>query len=576
MEFKNLGLNSQLLKALEHYGYKQPTEVQEMAIPVALQGKSVVVRSQTGSGKTIAFGLPIINNVDISLNGVQVLVICPTRELASQVTDEFRKLTKFSENIKVVPVFGGSDMSRQINAIKGAKIIVGTPGRIMDHMRRKTLKLHLVKSIVLDEADEMLEMGFKEDVETILKGMPRDRQTLLFSATFSKQIKAIIADFLQDATSIEVGKENQSVENIVLTYALVSKNQKKEALVEALKHYNPSTAIVFCNTKSMVSVIEKNLKELKYQAVELHGDLRQSERKRVMDAMKSGRSNILVATDVAARGIDINDIDYIINFDLPNKVEYFLHRIGRTARAGKGGNAFSIITTGEQLQNLKQFEVETMSTISEITLEGIKKPQVSAEKPMKSSGQRRQGGNFRSGGKSFGQKSNSRSRNFSVDRDKQGKPGFKKANVDKFEEKGLDNKKSSSQNENKRFSNRNEDRKFSGRNEDKRFARKNDDGKFAGKSEERKFARKDEGKGFSNKSEDKRFSRKSDDKKFTGNSEDRKFSSRNEDKKFSNKNESKGRFTKTNKSNDKFSGKNEGRKFSKSEGNKRFSKGKQD
>ncbi|MDD3862906.1 MAG: DEAD/DEAH box helicase, partial [Clostridia bacterium] len=377
MEFKNLGLKSQLLKALEHNGFVNPTEVQELAIPVALEGKNVVVRSQTGSGKTIAFGLPIINNVDTSLNAVQVLVICPTRELAAQVTDELRKLVKFTDNINVVPVFGGSDMSRQINAIKGAKIIVGTPGRIMDHMRRKTLKLHLVKSIVLDEADEMLEMGFKEDVEIILKAMPKERQTLLFSATFSKQIKAIIANFLQDAITIEVGKENQSVKNIVLTYALVSRNQKKEALVEILKLYNPYTAIVFCNTKSMVSTVSYYLKSLNYKAVELHGDLRQNERKRVMDSMKSGRSHILVATDVAARGIDINDVDYIINFDLPYKVEHFLHRIGRTARAGKGGNAVSIITTGDQLKAIKQFEIETMSTISEIDLEGMKKPQIS-------------------------------------------------------------------------------------------------------------------------------------------------------------------------------------------------------
>ena len=449
MEFKDLKLNGQLLKALEHHGFTNPTEVQELAIPVALEGKSVIVRSQTGSGKTIAFGLPIINNIDTSINAVQVLVICPTRELASQVTDEFRKLTKFTENIKVVPVFGGSDMSRQINAIKGAKIIVGTPGRVMDHMRRRTLKLNLVKSVVLDEADEMLEMGFKEDVETILKGVPKQRQTLLFSATFSKQIKAIIENFLQDATSIEIGKENQSVKNIVLTYLLVSRNDKKKALVEILKRYNPNTAIVFCNTKSMVSVIADKLKSLKYKAVELHGDLRQSERKKVMDSMKSGSSNILVATDVAARGIDINNVDYIINFDLPYKVEYFLHRIGRTARAGKGGNAVSIITTNDQLRSLKQYEKDTLSTISEISLEEIKKPQISTDKPSKSQGRNRQGGKFGNKDKSFGNKDksfgnkdkssgnkrNSRPKKFSVNRDKQGRPDFKKTKSSNGERK---------------------------------------------------------------------------------------------------------------------------------------------
>lgn len=499
MEFKDLKLNSQLLKALEHYGFTNPTEVQELAIPVALEGKSVVVRSQTGSGKTIAFGLPIINNVDTSLNAVQVLVICPTRELASQVTDEFKKLTKFTNNIKVVPVFGGSDMSRQINAIRGAKVIVGTPGRIMDHMRRKTLKLHLVKSIVLDEADEMLEMGFKQDVETILKAMPKERQTLLFSATFSKQIKAIIANFLQDATNIEVGKENQSVKNIVLTYALVSRNQKKEALVETLKLYTPYSAIVFCNTKAMVSNVAAYLKSSNYKAVELHGDLRQSERKRVMNSMKSGRSHILVATDVAARGIDINDVDYIINFDLPHNVEYFLHRIGRTARAGKGGNAVSIITTGDQLRNLKQFEKETMSSISEVELEGIKKPQISSKDSAKPKGRKRQDGNFSRRGRSFSRKRNSRSRNSSSDRSKQGRPGFEKSESERFEEGSsiLNSKKFSSENDSSkkfskksvgksRFSKQNENRgkpssqiggnKFPKKNKDtQRFKRKKTD-----------------------------------------------------------------------------------------------------
>ncbi|MDD4686255.1 MAG: DEAD/DEAH box helicase, partial [Clostridia bacterium] len=505
MEFKDLGLKSQLLKALEHNGFVKPTEVQELAIPVALEGKSVVVRSQTGSGKTLAFGLPIINNVDIDINEVQVLVICPTRELASQVTDEFIKLIKFTDNIKVVPVFGGSDMSRQINAIKGAKIIVGTPGRIMDHMRRKTLKLHSVKSIVLDEADEMLEMGFKEDVETILKAIPNERQTLLFSATFSKQIKAIISNFLQGATNIEVGKENQSVKNIVLTYTLVSKNQKREALVEILNLYNPYTAIVFCNTKSMVSVVASHLRGLNYKAVELHGDLRQSERKRVMDAMKTGRSNILVATDVAARGIDINDVDYIINFDLPQKVEYFLHRIGRTARAGKGGNAVTIITTGEQLKSLKRFEIETMSKISEIILEGIKKHQISTKSSSKLAGRKRQENNFsrkekdfnRSGkdfnrsGKDFNPKRNSKSKSLSSHRSKQSKFGFNKFEDGRFEESNLKHK-------NNKFSVENErNNKFSKKSEDKsRFSKKSEDkSRFSKKSEDKsKFSKKSESK----------------------------------------------------------------------------------
>ncbi len=369
MKFTSLPLNEKLQQSLAKHEFTDATVVQEKTIEKVLEGHDIVVRSQTGSGKTFAFALPILQKVDFSDPTVQSLVVCPTRELALQVANEFKKLAENSKDLRIVSVYGGSDMQRQIVSLKQKpQIIVGTPGRIMDHMRRRTIKLHNLKTVVLDEADEMLNMGFKEDMETILQSTPATRQTLMFSATYPAAIKAITKQFMQNPISIEVGQENKSLSSIKQTYAQVNAKSKKEALLEFFEKFKPQHPIVFTNTKAMADDLAELLVDNNYNALALHGELRQSQRKRVMDAIKKDTTSILVASDVAARGIDLNDIDYIINYDLPYNVEYFLHRMGRTARAGKSGNAFTLISSRDQLVRLREFEKETNAKVNEITL----------------------------------------------------------------------------------------------------------------------------------------------------------------------------------------------------------------
>ena len=370
MKFTELALNEDILKALQNGGFTNPTEVQQKTLAPVLQGNDVVVRSQTGSGKTFAFALPLLQNMEKELNTVQALIVCPTRELALQVSNEIAKLAKFLQGIKIVSVYGGSDISRQIRSLKQKpQIVVGTPGRIMDHMRRHTLKLQNLKTIVLDEADEMLNMGFKEDIETILQDIPKQHQTLMFSATFPAFIKKITKEFMTNPISIEVGEQNKSLSNIKQTYATVKQKDKKEALLDFFETIQPKHPIVFTNTKAMADSLQKTLSKEGYDAHALHGEMRQSARRRVMLEMKRNPNSILVASDVAARGIDIDDVDYVINFDLPNNVEYFLHRIGRTGRAGKKGNAFTLLASKQQLKQFKDYEKQTHSNTQELVLE---------------------------------------------------------------------------------------------------------------------------------------------------------------------------------------------------------------
>jgi ATP-dependent RNA helicase DeaD len=272
-------------------------------------------------------------------------------------------------NVSIASIYGGSQIDRQIAKLKrGAQIVVGTPGRIIDLIERKKLKLQNVKTLVLDEADEMLNMGFKEDVEKILKQTPSSRQTMMFSATFPQAIKALTTAYQNNAVNIEIGELNRSLASINQNYVFVNKMQKKESLKHILNKFNPYACIVFCNTKAMADEVANFLIDFKINAAALHGDLRQSQRKKVMASVKQGKENLLVATDVAARGIDINNVDYVINYDLPNNVEYFLHRIGRTARAGKSGNAITILTTNNQLKMLKDYEKQTLSNILPLEL----------------------------------------------------------------------------------------------------------------------------------------------------------------------------------------------------------------
>ncbi len=363
--FDKLGLSAQIMRAIEDMGFSQPTEIQEKAIPVMRSGKDIIGRSRTGTGKTMAFAIPAIEMICAQHDRSDVLavVMLPTRELAMQCCEEIRKLTKFCEGIRPVEVYGGAPMDRQITKLKRANIVIGTPGRIMDHMRRKTLKLDHVKLAVLDEADEMLSMGFKEDMETILRATPDDRQTVLFSATMPEAILSITGEFQHDPVMIESGNNKLTLENIRQTYVDVPMGRKSDALKLLLYYYAPGLSIVFCNTKKMAEEVAVSLSQSGFNAEALHGDLKQSQRTAVMDKFRSGAVNILVATDVAARGIDVSDVEYVFNYDIPQNNEYYVHRIGRTGRIGKQGTSVTICSGRRQVMILQSIAHETGSKL---------------------------------------------------------------------------------------------------------------------------------------------------------------------------------------------------------------------
>lgn len=350
--FNELQLIPEIKRAVEEMGFETATEIQSNSIPVIQEGCDVIGRSQTGTGKTIAFGIPALEIIDPTLKNAQVLILCPTRELAVQACEELQKLAKFMPGIRTADVYGGAPMDRQIAKLRTANIVVGTPGRVMDHMRRKTLKLHHLKMIVLDEADEMLSMGFREDIETILSETPEERQTILFSATMPPEILALTRKYQREPRLIEVNKKQVTVANIDQCYYDVPMGRKMDALNLLLKFHDPKRCMIFCNTKKMVDDITDYLNRHNIQAEGLHGDMKQSQRTKVMDAFKQGKNAVLVATDVAARGIDVNDIDYVINYDIPQNTEYYVHRIGRTGRAGKSGKAITLCSGRRQVDVL--------------------------------------------------------------------------------------------------------------------------------------------------------------------------------------------------------------------------------
>ncbi|MEG1948210.1 MAG: DEAD/DEAH box helicase [Clostridia bacterium] len=368
MKFTELNLPQYIIDAVAKQGFEEATEIQSKCLPLIMEGKDVIGKSQTGSGKTIAYAIPAIEKVDTTRSCVQVLVVCPTRELAIQVCEEFKKITAFKESCKVVPIFGGNSMDRQKMALKnGAKIVVGTPGRIMDHLRRRTLKMDFLKMAVLDEADEMLNMGFKEDIETILAKVNPERQTVMFSATLPAPILKITNEFMKNPILIEVGNKNETTKLIKQSFVF---HEKKDALIQLCLDMKPTTSIIFCNTKKMVDDVTDMLVLNGLKAVSLHGDMRQSARQKAMQELKSGKVNYLVATDVAARGIDVKNVDIIFNYDIPKDVEYYIHRIGRTGRAGLTGVAISFVTTRMQIKQLALIEKETKATINQILLNG--------------------------------------------------------------------------------------------------------------------------------------------------------------------------------------------------------------
>lgn len=353
VRFDELGLMPQILRGIEEMGFEETTPIQAQAIPMVMSGIDVIGQAQTGTGKTAAFGIPLLQKTDPSYKKTQALILSPTRELAIQVAEELRNLGKYLHGVKILPVYGGQDITKQIRSLKGGvQVIVGTPGRIMDHLRRKTIRCEDVHTIVLDEADEMLNMGFREDIETILEYIPQERQTVLFSATMPKPILEITKKYQHDAVTIKVVKKELTVSNIEQYYFDVKRKDKTDVLSRLLDYYNPKGSIVFCNTKRMVDELARELTLRGYFAEGLHGDMKQAQRDRVMANFRKGKTDILIATDVAARGLDIDDVEAVFNYDIPQDDEYYVHRIGRTGRAGRTGKAFSFVK-GKEVYKLK-------------------------------------------------------------------------------------------------------------------------------------------------------------------------------------------------------------------------------
>ena len=356
MKFEELNIDERILRAIEDMGFEETSPIQTQAIPAVCEGIDVVGQAQTGTGKTAAYTIPMLMKINPQIKKPQAIVLCPTRELAVQVAEEIRKLAKYMSDIKVLPVYGGQEIVRQIKSLKtGVQIIVGTPGRVMDHMRRKTVKFGNINMVILDEADEMLDMGFREDMETILTDTPQDRQTVMFSATMPKAIMDIARNFQKDAKVIKVVRKELTVSNIEQFYYEVRPKNKTEVLCRLIDIYNPRLSVVFCNTKRQVDELISELKGRGYFADGIHGDMKQQQRDRVMDDFRSGKVDILIATDVAARGIDVDDVDMVFNYDIPQDEEYYVHRIGRTGRAGRSGMALSFIS-GKEVYKLKDIE----------------------------------------------------------------------------------------------------------------------------------------------------------------------------------------------------------------------------
>lgn len=365
--FNELPISSEIMKAVEEMGYENATDIQAQSIPCILEGKDVLGRSNTGTGKTAAFGIPAIEKVIPGNKFPNALIICPTRELVTQVATELRKFSKYKEGVKIVPIYGGQPIDRQIQLLKrGCGIVVGTPGRIMDHLNRRTLKLQDVNMIILDEADEMLNMGFKEDIEEILYMMPADNehQTILFSATWPQAILKITEQFQKDPVRVEIKSSQRTIDTVEQIYYEAPRGKKANALRVLLNHYDPELCMIFCNTKKMVDELCEELNKHDIKATSLHGDMKQEFRSRVMEQFRNGTSPILIATDVAARGIDVDDIDLVVNFDIPQDMEYYIHRVGRTGRAGKKGLAITLISGGKQRGAIKDVIRYTKTNIT--------------------------------------------------------------------------------------------------------------------------------------------------------------------------------------------------------------------
>lgn len=382
IKFEELNLDERILRAVMDMGFEEMSPIQAKAIPVQMEGLDIIGQAQTGTGKTAAFGIPLLQKIDPKSKKLQAVALCPTRELAIQVADEIRKLAKYMHGVKVLPIYGGQDIVKQIRSLKdGSQIIIGTPGRVMDHMRRKTVKFDHVHTVIMDEADEMLNMGFLEDMETILGQLPEERQTIMFSATMPDAISKIARNFQQDPQTVKVVKKELTVPKVTQYYYEVKPKTKVEVMCRLLDMYAPKLSIAFCNTKRQVDELVDELQGRGYYAEGLHGDLKQIQRDRVMNSFRNGRTEILVATDVAARGIDVDDVEAVFNYDIPQDDEYYVHRIGRTGRAGREGIAFSFVV-GKEVYKLRDIQrycktkiipqaIPSLNDITEIKAEKI-------------------------------------------------------------------------------------------------------------------------------------------------------------------------------------------------------------
>ena len=382
MRFSDLNLSKEVLQAIDDMGFESPSEVQEGTIPLILEGRDVLAQAQTGTGKTASFGIPMIEGIQDDCEDLHGLVLVPTRELARQVSDELKKLAKYKKFISIVPIYGGADMGKQLRDLKkGVDIVVGTPGRVMDHMKRKTIVLDDLKFLTLDEADEMFDMGFRDDMKTIIEKTNPDRQTLFFSATFDNDIKEFSRLYQVDPAKVIIEKKELTAEKIEQFYLELNRNMKTEILNRLILIHKPKKSIIFCNTKRMVEALELEIAQRGYKVDSLHGDMRQSSRDNVMKKFRNGTIDVLIATDVAARGLDVSDIDLVFNYDLPQQAEYYVHRIGRTARAGKKGASFTFVTSRdypkfkeiEKYANIKmeKMELPTKSDVEKESLDNL-------------------------------------------------------------------------------------------------------------------------------------------------------------------------------------------------------------
>ena len=365
-------LDTRIVRAVREMGFEKLTPIQVQAIPYLLKGEDIIGQAQTGTGKTAAFAIPALQKIDPDLKKLQTIILCPTRELAMQAADEIRSIAKYMHGIKVLPVYGGQEISKQISGLRGVQIIVGTPGRVMDHMRRHTIKLEHVNMAVLDEADEMLDMGFREDMELILGEIPNEHQTALFSATMPQPILEIANQFQKDAKLVKVAAKELTIPLVSQRYYRVKSQDKDAACIRLLEYYQPKLCLIFCNTKVKVDQLAEVLKRAGFQAEGLHGDMSQHQRDVAMGRFRNGSTNMLIATDVAARGIDVDNVEAVINYDLPQDNEYYVHRIGRTGRAGKTGRSFTFVS-GREIYRIRQLEHFCRTTIEEKKLPGASK-----------------------------------------------------------------------------------------------------------------------------------------------------------------------------------------------------------